>query len=188
MPDDWQQYSPRRPLHHEVVSGEAAPYFYGSSLDFEDLIRSEHRHLIAPEREIVPLDGQVGWDPSFEDPHASKCPYCLTDFLVRKGPILTEPVAIHRIVIPDRDANGGLVPPPTTHPVGCPYCRERIASGSLIYCPKCQASGHETRLALQRGLAGTPPPEPKSKAELPAGATRKQKRQSQSGNPTGANR
>lgn len=48
--------------------------------------------------------------------------------------------------------------PPASGP--CPSCLGRIRPGSALYCPACHASGYDGRLARQRRMAGTPPPEP----------------------------
>jgi hypothetical protein len=42
----------------------------------------------------------------------------------------------------------------------CPRCRRSIGHGSRSFCPRCALSGHERRLAEQRAIAGSPPPEP----------------------------
>lgn len=41
----------------------------------------------------------------------------------------------------------------------CPKCLDAIASGSLAFCPKCQASGFDQKLMEQRILVPSPLPE-----------------------------
>lgn len=50
-------------------------------------------------------------------------------------------------------------PPASDAP--CPKCEGRIGRGSSLYCPRCGLSGHELKLAKQRGMAGPiPGPDP----------------------------
>jgi hypothetical protein len=67
---------------------------------------------------------------------------------------------------PDAWDPGRETPPPPGAP--CPHCGDSIGPGSLLYCPKCSASGFDTRLGVQRKMAGPPvDPPPPPEDDLP---------------------
>jgi hypothetical protein len=152
VPGDWAKASATKPDAGRKLRGSD---FYGSSDDFREYLRVERPDLLAPERDVVPLCGEIEWDPSHETPSEPRCPACWRHYV----PVSTRPapLVLHRILpIPDRDDNGR----PMEHvvwPVGCPKCLGRILAGSRLYCPKCHASGYDFVLSQQRRMVGTPP-------------------------------
>lgn len=134
--------------------------FYGSSVEFEEWLRDNRAGLVVPEREVVSLSGVLGWTPEHEDSHAAMCASCLT--VIRPVPVapgcgsviergIPQPAqAVHRIGPPEEPMRLA----------SCPKCAWAIARGSRLCCPKCQASGHDAKLARQRQIAGLPPAEP----------------------------
>lgn len=178
MPADWDDlpvdvvepwvahadpYLPRAPFEPE---DRGKPYFYGSSLDFDDWLREHRPHARIPQREIVPLDGAIGWTPAHEDPGAGMCPSCLTT--LQESRASHAALLLHRIrplakldgervdgddqgLEDQRDLGPGLYEQ-------CPLCRG-IDWRSRLFCPKCNASGFDGRAAYQRSVAGLPPAE-----------------------------
>jgi hypothetical protein len=147
--------------------------FYGSSVEFADYLRDERPWLRAPEGEIVPLTGALGWSPEHEDASAAFCPDCRGPFLEPDAAAagfahrIPEPLVLYRIGLPP------LLESPARPRPDCPKCGDGIDARSGLYCPKCAASGFDGRLARQRAIAGLPPPyrppaPPPSRAYRPA--------------------
>lgn len=59
---------------------------------------------------------------------------------------------------------------------GCSKCGGRIGDGSRLFCPKCQASGFEAKLAEQRRIVPPPPRRTRAPKAAPKRPTRKQRR------------
>jgi uncharacterized protein with PIN domain len=163
--------------------------------EFQHQIRDEMPWLLVPEREIVPLAGEPAWEPGLEDPEAARCPRCLGRFepisreiprreLVRRGrqvSFIEPPVTIHVVRIGGQLQPDGTVKPDEDRREGCPVCRGRIARGSALYCPKCQASGFDGKLYRQVRIAGLPAPEQQPQpCKARKRASRKERRKARS--------
>jgi hypothetical protein len=151
MPGDWK--GRRQPFDSEEIP-------YASSKRFTGYLREVKPWLLAPEGEIVPLDGSLNWAQSDES--------------TRLDPL-------GRATCPLKECGGAIVPCPkgrppilAVHEIGrpirepCPKCRGEIEPGSLLYCPLCGSSGFERRLKLQREIVGVPPKDPPTKPLSPS--------------------
>lgn len=165
---DWawfgERFEPRKPILPEQ---DGQPYYWGSSLDFDDWLRENKPHLIIPEREIVPLDGAIAWTPRHEDDGAEMCPRCGGGFVMPPLCIPTEAriallpcsYLLHRIRPCDHDERGKLIPSNRSELADvCPLCRG-LDIGSRLFCPKCNGSGFDRKADKQREIAGVPAPE-----------------------------
>lgn len=166
---DWgwfgERFTPRKPIAPE---DKDLPYFFGSSLDFNDWLRENKPELIMPEWEIVPLDGAVGWTPKHEDESAEMCPFCLVPLTA--GNASHAALRFHRIK-PPQMLDGEHVPRVEPELVEeCPLCRG-LDAGSRLFCPKCDGSGFERKAAKQREIAGIPAPEPRGNEARRGGCT-----------------